>query len=463
MTQKSEIVAFVAFSFCFSAFSAGFALYEGSARGNALGGAVMGRAVDASANFYNPATLTDLTGTVVTVGMTTEHPTADTYINGRRGRKMDAGCFVLPHAYLAQELPYDFAFGLGFAPEYGLGSCYDQSWPLAWDTRKTTIMGLTLNPNLAYKVTEDWSVAAGFRLMYFSFDQYSDKMAARDGENYGTVRDHLKGDNGMLDWGWEISTKYDITERLSAGVMYKSYVDTKVKGYNHTRVRGYDDAAVAAQVDKGVRAALAGAGLNPGMGPIYQRYYDQYYSAAYPEAVAQAHRQVRDGADSADGAASCALRLPQSLTMGLNYDATDRLHLGVAAVWTQWSCIQNLHFNLPGDNDKDVPLKWNDTWRIGFGAAYDLTEALTFMVSYVWDQDPCSKYHGTTMLPPGDRQIGTVGFGYKLGPFDLSVSYGLVFMAGESLGVKDDLGNAYKFETKDGLSHAVATTVSYQF
>ncbi len=463
MVGKDKIVAVSAILAYGSAFSAGFGLYEGSARGNAMGGAVMGRAVDASANFYNPATLTDMTGTVVTVGMTTEHPSADSYVNGRKGRKMDPGCFVLPHVYLAQELPYGFSFGLGFAPEYGLGSHYDQNWPLAWDTRQTTIEGLTLNPNLAYKVTEDWSVSAGFRLMYFSFDQYSDKMAARDGANYGTVRDHLKGDNGMLDWGWQISTKYDITDKLSAGVMYKSYIDTKVKGYNHTRVRRYDDSAVAAQVDKGVRAALAGAGLNPGMGAVYQQYYDRAYSAAYPGAVSQAHSQVRSGADSADGAASCALRLPQSLTMGLNYDATDRLHLGAVAVWTQWSSLQNLHFSLPGDNDKDVPLKWNDAWRVGFGAAYDLTDELTVMMSYIYDQDPCSKYHGTTMLPPGDRQIGTVGLGYRLGPVDLSVSYGLVFMAGDSLGVTDDLGNAYKFETKNGLSHAVAVTMSYQF
>ena len=43
------------------AFAAGFALYEGSARGNALGGGVMGKAVDASANFYNPATISDCT------------------------------------------------------------------------------------------------------------------------------------------------------------------------------------------------------------------------------------------------------------------------------------------------------------------------------------------------------------------------------------------------------------------
>lgn len=456
-------IAFILSVFAaFATFAAGFGLYEGSARGNAMGGAVMGRAWDASANFYNPATLSDLTGTVVTVGMTTEHPSCDTYVDGRKRLKMDSGCFVLPHVYLAQELPHDFTFGLGFAPEYGLGSHYDQKWPLAWDTRQTTIEGVTLNPNLAYKVTEDWSVSAGFRLMYFTFDQYMDKQAAQDGENYGTVRDHLKGDNGMLDWGWQISTRYKITEKLSAGVMYKSYIDTKVKGYNHTRVRGYDDAAVAAKVDKGVRAALNQAGI-PANAPVYSQYYNAYYNQAYGPAVAQAHQQVRDGADSAEGAASASIRLPQSLTMGLNYDATDDIHLGVSAVWTQWSSIDHIYFNLPGDNDKDLLLKWNDAWRIGFGGAYDLNEDWTLMLSYVYDMDPCRKYYGTTMLPPGDRHIGTVGLGYNWENIDFVVSYGLVFMSGDSLGLTDGTGRRYKFESKNGLSHAVAVSMTYHF
>jgi len=462
MIEKRTLPFVLTISVSISAFSAGFGLYEGSAFGNAMGGAVMGRAHDASADFYNPATLSDLTGTVVTVGMTTEHPKADTKINGHKGRKMDAGCFVLPHAYLSQQLPADFTFGLGFAPEYGLGTHYHQTWPLAWDTRQTTIKGLTLNPNLAYKVTDDWSVSAGFRLIYFQFDQYADKQAAQDGEKYGTVRDHLKGDNGMLDWGWQVSTKYDITERLSAGVMYKSYIDTRVKGFNHTQVRKYDDTAVAKQVDKGVRAALSQAGLQSGM-PGYEQYYAQYYGATYQKAVAQAHEQVDEGAAGARGNADADLRLPQSLSMGLNYDLTDKWHLGVATTWTQWSCLDALHFNLPGDNDRDIPLKWNDAWRTGFGVAYDLTDDWTLMASYVYDQDPCSKYHCTTMLPPGDRHIGTLGAAYTWGSFEIVASYGLVFMNGDSFTLDDEVGNSYKFETKNGLSHAVAVTVTYCF
>ena len=462
MTFKQVSATFVALSVTFCSFAAGFALYEGSARGNALGGGVMGRAVDASANFYNPATLTDMTGTVVTVGMTTEHPTADTFIDGHPGRKMDPGCFVLPHLYLAQELGAGFSFGLGFAPEYGLGTHYSPDWELAWDTRKTTIKGLILNPNLAYRITDEWSVSAGFRLLYASFEQYSDQMATHDGERYGTVHDHLRANNQMIDWGWQLSSKYDITEKLSVGVMYRSFIDTKVKGENHAQVKGYDDGPVAAQVDKGVRAALAQAGI-PAGSPIYQQYYNAYYAQAYEQAVATAHDTVDAGARAANGDASAEMRLPQSVTIGMNYDATDDLHLGVAAVWTQWSSAQHIFFDLPGGADKDLVLKWNDVWRVGFGAAYDLTDNLTLMASYVWDQDPCSKNHGTTILPPGDRQIGTVGLGYTWGPLDFSVSYGLVFMNGDSLYITDGTGVRHKFETSNGLSHAVACTMSYRF
>ncbi len=444
------------------AFAAGFGLYEGSARGNALGGAVMGKAVDASANFYNPATLSDLTNTVVTIGMTTEHPTADVHYDGHPSRKMDPGCFVLPHVYLAQPLPYDFTFGFGIAPEFGLGTHYHKNWSMAWDTRDTTIEGISFNPNLAYAITEDWSVSAGFRLMYFSFDQHSDQMAVRDGYSYGTVRDHLKGDNGMIDWGWQLSSRYKFTEKLSAGVLYKSFIDCKIKGHNHTQVEKYDDSAVGPQVQKGVEAALASAGVPAGT-PMYNALYEQYYSQAYDSAVQQAHSQVNSGAASADGAASAKVRLPQSLTMGLNYDMTDDLHLGTAATWTQWSCMDEINFRLPGDNDKTVPLKWNDAWRLGFGAAYDLTESLTLMGSYIFDQDPCRKYYGSSMLPPGDRHIATVGFGYVWGNLDISASYGLVFMNGDPLYIRDGTGIRHKLRTSNGLSHAAAVTVSYRF
>ena len=102
---------------------------------------------------------------------------------------------------------------------------------------------------------------------------------------------------------------------------------------------------------------------------------------------------------------------------------TGSIHLGTAVTWTEWSCMDEINFNLPGDHDKTVPLKWNDTWRVGLGAAYDLTESLTLMGSYIFDQDPCRKYYGSSMLPPGDRHIGALGVSWHYRSIEITVGY----------------------------------------
>ena len=138
-----------------SSFGAGFGLYEASARGNALGGGLVGSTGDATANYYNPANLTDCTNATFTVGLSLINPFADAKIDGVQQAKMDAGWFPPPHAYAAVPLTKDLVFGFGTYCEYGLGTKYDKNWAASWDTTETTIEQFTFNPNLAYKIT-DW-------------------------------------------------------------------------------------------------------------------------------------------------------------------------------------------------------------------------------------------------------------------------------------------------------------------
>ena len=461
MKKLSLLAASVAIT-GLSAFGAGFALYEGSASGTALGGAVMGKAEDASALFYNPATMADFTNTVVTVGFVTEHPTADTSVNGHHGRKMDPGAFMLPHAYIVQPLSYDISLGLGFAPEYGLGTHYNPDWEMAWNTRSTFVEGLTLNPNISYRITDDWSVAAGLRLLYFKFDQYSSPQAVSDGNYYGSMRNHLKGDNGFTDWGWELSTRYKFTKTVSAGVLYKSYIDTKVKGYNHTRVKSRDYSAADAQAAATVRERLTAMGL------AGTPYWDTYYAQAMQQARAQAHQQVDSALNSAaeenTGNAHAQIRLPQSLTIGGNWDVTPTVHLGSSLTWTEWSSMKQLNFHLPS-GVKTTKLNWHDVYRIGVGGAWDFHDNFTFLTSYVYDMDPCShrRNNGSTMLPPGDRQIGTVGLQWHWGNLDVTLCYGLVFMMSHSAHFTDAQGNDWKFDTHNGISQSAGLSISYRF
>ena len=61
--------------------AAGFGIYEWSARGNALGGATVGRGDDPSAIASNPAGITQLDGIRVLGGVTFIHPVVDVRTN----------------------------------------------------------------------------------------------------------------------------------------------------------------------------------------------------------------------------------------------------------------------------------------------------------------------------------------------------------------------------------------------
>ena len=417
-----------------TAFGAGFALYQGSAKGIAWGGAVMGRAVDGAANFYNPATISDFTNTVVTIGTGLETPRASARIDGHGAGRMDPGTFLLPHAYIVQPLPWGFTFGLGFAPEYGLGTQYSDSWGLNWNTTETTVEGLVINPNLSYSITEDWSVAAGFRILYFSFDQYSKPIAAAGNYRLGRMATHLEGDNGFADWGWQVSTRYRILDNLSFGAMYRSHIDTKVRGHYSTHVTSYNTSTINA--------------IAP-------------YLGATPDQIMSS---VAAGAAKANGDAGADIRLPQSITAGLNWDVTDTVHLGGAVTWTRWSSMDTLVFNLEG-GDKTTKLDWDDVFRFSIGGAWDFAEDWSLIGSYCYDMDPCSTKDdtGSTMLPAGDRHIINGGLAWSWGDFEIAACYGLVLMCRENQTYHDSTGRAYRFSTKDGLSHQVGLTLTYKF
>ena len=393
-----------------SAFGSGFALYEPSVISHAMGGALVGKAMDASANFNNPATLTDLTNIWVTVGFVTEHPRAAVRVakDGRglgKDENVDAGLFWLPHFQLAVPLPWGFTFGLCGDAEYGLGTEYDDNAPTAWNCTETTVQGYVLNPNLAYKITDKWSVGAGLRWLYFDFEQY---------KNLGVMNYHLYGNNRCESFGWQAGTKYDILDNLSVGVVYKSPINANV--------RGETDA-------------------NP----------------VVPAAAGTA-QAMTDGAD-------CGMTLPQSVTAGINWDVVKTWHLGFAASWSQWSEFDTLVFNVK-PRKSDVYLDWNDTWRGSIGSAWDFYRDWTWMISYTFDMDCClNKDQSSAMLPPAHRNILATGFVWNCWKnLDLAISYACIFMDGGSMDTTNPQdGSHWHMETVRGFCHAAGFSVTYRF
>ena len=231
------LIMLATFAYSTSTLAAGFGLYEASARGNAMGGVLVGDTGDASANYYNPANMTDLSGTHTLLGVTAIHPMLDVTANGEKNN-LDSGWFAPPHAYVTQQLTDDWFIGFGLYTEYGLGTKYDNDWNLKWSSTETTLETITLNPNLAYKVTDRLSVAAGLRVMYLDFEHcktpYDNETIGALPPPYpplpviGSMRTRVKGDS--WGYGYNLGVSYKILDNLDAGFVYRSRVRHTVKG-----------------------------------------------------------------------------------------------------------------------------------------------------------------------------------------------------------------------------------------
>ena len=394
-------------------FGAGFGLYEASSRGNAMGGALVGKPGDATANYYNPAALTDMTNMSVYAGFTYINPFCDSKVDRQGQPKMNAGWFFAPTFYLSAPITDDLSVGWGNYAEYGLGTKYKRDWALAYDTTETTIEQYTLNPNVAYKLTDWWSISAGLRVSYITFENRGSPLAGLPIPGTG-LRSHLKGN----DWGmgYMLGTKFKITERLHAGVVYRSRIDHTIKGD-----------------------------------------FDMYGTTMGTPT------DVR-------GPASAKLALPASVTTGINWDVTDDWRVGATIIWTEWRSIDTINFNLPATYSYPEKLKFDNAFRYGMGTEYDFTDWLQGRLGYVYDLDPSHEKHGTTMLPAGDRHIAASGLGFKLSDnLRLDVGLSFIFMERSSRDITDR--NAKKigitrtnhWECRNSFSYLVSAGLTYNF
>ena len=401
-----------------AAFAAGFGLYEASARGNALGGALVGSTKDASAVYYNPANMTETTNVSVMVGATLVWLYSDTAVNGIGQQEMNPGIFCIPHFYVTTPVWGDLYFGLGIYCEDGLGTKYGDRWDLASDTVKTTMEQFTLNPNLAYKITDWWSVAAGLKMSYIYF--FNRKRPYWGTPGYDLMSE-LEGTS--LSMGYNFGTTFRLFEnedlgRLALGFVYRSQIKHNIKG----------DFNIDGKVGNYSYSMLGG--------------------------------------ETSSGA-SARLTLPQSLTTGLNWDSpNEKWHAGVAATWTEWSCVDTISFKIPAKkagtgeaSSYDLPLNWNNVWRIGVGVQYDVMDDLELRVGYVYDMDPTHQNYGTTMLPGGHRNIFCLGAGYYIWrTLRLDVGYNLVMMDDGERKIDGD-----SFRTTNPYSHMLSASLSYTF
>lgn len=395
-----------------SAFGAGFALYEFGARGTSMAGTMIGRADDPSAVAYNPAGMTQLPGTQTMVGFSVVAPAGKIETPGD-STKIKDNYWIPPHAFVTRQMSEKIWLGLGLYTRFGLGTEYPDGWPGEYNNLFTRVRSASLNPNLAYKLTDSLSLAVGAEVMWFDF--YQKKMAGRA---LGGVKAELDGDSWGV--GGNVALHYKPNDTWALGLTYKSRVKQTIKG--------------DASFDQSPMARALGYFKNT----------------------------------SAEG----DLTLPDSFGVGVTFRPMERLSLEANAIYTLWSTYDKLeieygHALTPGSPMGDTKIsstdkKWKDVWRFQVGAEYNLNDLIDLRLGYVYDQIPDEDAYADYMTPTNDRHIITTGIGFSWERLGLDFSYSYLWFGNRTISARAADG-VLDSEFKDGRTHLASMSLSYKF
>lgn len=379
--------------------ASGFALIEQSVTG--LGNAFAGSAAvadDASTIFFNPAGLTRLPGNSAVgavyyiapnlrfenVGSTIA--TGAPLLGGEGG---EAGTnALLPNLYAAWSLSDSVKLGLGIGAPFALATEYERDWVGRYQAVKSKLTTINVNPTIAAKLSDTFSVGAGINIQYAKAELSNAIDFGLIGRSVGLPIQPQSADGFVeivgddVSVGFNLGVMYEPTARTRIGLAYRSPVTHKLQGDADFTVPG-------------VVAPLTQTG----------RFTDT--------------------------GASAALKIPDSLSLAVRQQVGQRVALLADVTWTNWSRFDELRidFKNPAQPAAIQPENWKDTFRVGLGLTYAANKALTLRAGVAYDESPVKDEFRTARIPDNDRVWLAIGASYRPSPsLSLDIGYAHLFV-----------------------------------
>jgi len=170
MKRASVVVYCCLFLFTLAAASTvqagGFALYEWSNRGIAMGTTGYAQGVDASVVATNPSLMTELEGKHALAGFALITPHTTVVVDGHKNKTQN-DTFKVPHAYYVQQMESNpnVWFGVGMFTRFGLGTHYEDNWNGRGGLQFVDLESVSLTPSVAFKFNEKFSMAVGVEIL----------------------------------------------------------------------------------------------------------------------------------------------------------------------------------------------------------------------------------------------------------------------------------------------------------
>ena len=400
----------VASAFVSQANAAGFMLTEQSA--GALGRAYAGVGVDGNdiaGTYYNPATMSLHDGTKIQAGFVQVGMNLDYAGNSGATENGRLKSQTLPHGYITHKINDSMWAGLAMTVPFGMGTEFGENWEGSERGISAEMYTFDFNPNLAWKVTDKFTVGAGVSIQYANAKLKTRmKLANTDnGKALGQTVAQTFGPNSAefqavslagethvtseikvdsLAWGFNLGFMWTPVENIRVGVSYRSEVSHDADG----------DLTVTPDADLSyaLQALPNMSGLDP------------RFLAATNAAM---------GSVLGTHAGEVSLSAPDWAMVNVAWDVNDLLSLYATFRWTDWSSFKQLKITSNGEPRTTIDNYWKDTYLGSLGADLRLTDWWTLRGGVAYESSPISNPQNRLgIIPDADRWWFAVGSTFKL-------------------------------------------------
>ena len=347
--------------------ASGFAIFAQGARALALAGAFVAGASDPSAIFYNPAGISNLTGTRIQIGsaflinrsfldqnaIVFQPPSVS---------EMENAYIFSPSVFLTSRLTPRLTAGIGIYRPFG----YSAEWN--WNAnnptasrvaQETNLRTLSVNPVVSYQVSDVMSLAAGFRFVSGSFEFIRDDNTL--------INTDISGSGS----GFNAGVQFSPVDNITLGFTYKSEVSLSLDG-NTSEVPG-----------------------SPGSG------------LRQPSPV------------------NTELKLPQSIAVGINWITETQVVLEFDAIWFGWSSIDRLDLSPASSSytNNIIDFQFEDKIQYRIGFEYNAANILTFRTGVLISSSPVKDSAVHPAFPDTDTEAASLGVGWTNSDGNLTIDF----------------------------------------
>jgi len=129
----------------------------------------------------------------------------------------------IPFSFFATNKMNDkLSLGLGITNPFGLSTQWSGASETRYVATNSNLITVNVNPNLAYKVSDDLSIAFGIDYVYMRATLENKQFVGID-ENF-----RLSGDGD--GWGVNIAAKYRASSNFDLGLSYRSRINVDING-----------------------------------------------------------------------------------------------------------------------------------------------------------------------------------------------------------------------------------------